>query len=90
MFFREDICEVQHHENIYQEYEDEYMVPQYSQPQPQDMISPLQSKFFIPDDEEEDDLPPLDDWYITIAKRCMPSEEAAAVAAAAAMSASCH
>jgi hypothetical protein len=66
--YRDDVC---------QQYEDQFAVPQYSGPQS------TSSKLFVLDDEEEDSLPPLDDWYIAIANRCMPPEEAEAVAAAA-------
>ena len=79
------IYEIQHGDPIYQQYdEDDFMVPQYSGPQSR---NPSKSKFYIPDEDDEDSLPPLDDWYITIANRCMSPEEAEAVAAAAV---SCH
>lgn len=72
--------------------EDTYEVPQYSVPEPSDRTFLSESKFFIPDNDndDEDSLPPLDDWYISIANRCMPPEEAVAVAAAAAMTVSCQ
>ena len=70
--------------------EDTYEVPQYSAPELSDRTFLSESKFFIPDDDEEESLPPLDDWYISIANRCMPPEEAIAVAAAAAMTVSCQ
>ncbi|KAF8812221.1 hypothetical protein BYT27DRAFT_6410321 [Phlegmacium glaucopus] len=88
--FEEDTYEIQHCNDIHQQYGDEYLVPQYSvTPQSNDTTFSSKAKFFIPDDEEEDSLPPLDDWYISIANRCMPPEEAEAVAAAAAVTVSC-
>ena len=45
----------------------------------EDTTFPSNSKFFIPDDKEEDSLPPLDDWYFTIANRCMPPAQAATI-----------
>jgi len=85
--FDEDIYEIQQYDGIHQRYEDEFVVPHYSvAPQSNDTTK---SKFFFPDDDEEDSLPPLDDWYISIANRCMPPEEAEAVAAAA-ISVSCR
>ena len=80
IFFGEDTYEIQHNNQN----KDEFVIPQYSEPRDDTTFS-SNSKFFIPDDEE-DSLPPLDDWYITIANRCMPPEEAEAVAASAAVS----
>jgi hypothetical protein len=86
MLFGEGACNTQYNDHQYEE----CIVPQYSEPRG-DTAFPSKARFFIPDDDEENDLPPLDDWYITIANRCMPPEEAEAVAAAAAaMSLSCH
>jgi hypothetical protein len=83
MLFGGDAYDTQHNDHIHhQRHEEEFVVQQYSEPT-DDTIFPSESKFFIPD-EDENDLPPLDDWYITIANRCMPPEEAQAVAAAAA------
>ena len=65
-FFDEDICEMQLHNQD----KDKFMIPQYFEPR-DDTTFPSNSKFFIPDDKEEDSLPPLDDWYITIANRCI-------------------
>ena len=86
MLFGEGAYNTQHNDHQYEE----CIVPQYSESR-DDTTFPSKSRFFIPDDDEEDDLPPLDDWYITIANRCMLPEEAEAVAAAAAaMSLSCY
>ncbi|KAF8165565.1 hypothetical protein B0H34DRAFT_671377 [Crassisporium funariophilum] len=44
------------------------------------------ARFFIQeDDDEEDGLPSLDEWYISMAQRCMSPEAASAVVAAAAI-----
>jgi len=74
--FGEDTYETQHH--WHNQNKDEFMIPQYSEPS-DDTAFPSNSKFItIPDDKEEDSLPPLDDWYITIANRCMPPEKVVA------------
>ena len=52
--------------------EDKFMMPQYSERLRDDTTFPSNSKFLILDDKEEDSLPPLDEWYITIANRCIP------------------
>ena len=66
-FFGEDTCEMQRNNN---QDKDESMIPQDFEPR-DNTTFPSNSKFFIPDDKEEDSLPPLDDWYITIANRCI-------------------
>ena len=73
ILFGGDIYETRHNLS-----KDHFMIPpQYSELR-DDTTFPSHSKFFIPDDKEEDSLPPLDDWYITIANRCMPPEKVVA------------
>jgi hypothetical protein len=82
IFFGEDTYETQHNDHN----KDEFVIPQYSELRDYTTTFPSNSRFFISDDKEEDiSLPPLDDWYITIANRCMPPEEAEAEGAAAAV-----
>lgn len=77
----EDSYETQHNNHN----KDEFVILQYSEFKDDTTTFPSNSRFFTPDDnlKEEDSLPPLDDWYITIANRCMPPEEVEAAATAA-------